>query len=100
MRVRIPLVAAVVLTIALITANVSVGQAQEGEYLIGKVISLQTYATSAPVAEILTAGQHLMVNVPPELFVQLSVGDTLVLTADGAWYPLFTVQETGPKNPK
>ena len=100
MRVRIPLVAAVVLAIALITANVSVGQAQEGEYLIGKVISLQTYATSAPVAEILTAGQHLMVTVPPELFVQLTVGDSLVLTADGTWYPLFRVENLNSETQK
>ena len=89
MRVRIPLVAAVVLAIALITANVSVGQAQEGQYLIGKVIGWQTFEMSGPVVEILTAGEHLMVTVPPELFVRLTVGDSLVLTADGTWYPLF-----------
>ncbi len=86
MKKRVPLLVALVLTVAFVAANVAVAHADD--YLIVQVIALQHFNSTGFFAEVESAGQHFVIPVSEELWNRLDTGDTLVQSGD-SWSLLY-----------
>ncbi len=77
---RVSILAALVLAVAVVAANVAVAHADD--YIFGQVAALNNFPSTGYFAEVLTAGGTLTIAVDEDLWNRLEVGDTLVKSGE------------------
>ncbi len=74
------LLSAVVLCVAVFTATISVGHAED--FVIGRVVALNHFESQGYFAEVQTAAERITVQMSEDLWSQLDLNDTLVLRGE------------------